>query len=403
MKDRRAFLTILGAAPSAAAMQTANAGGDRAYWIAMLERVAGPVLENMSRGTLHARMPVEARPGVKDRPEYTHLEAIGRTLTGIAPWLELGPGSEEEGRRRARVAESARAAIAHAVDPAGPDYCNFERGRQPLVDAAFLAHGILRAPRELWEKLPAPVQRNVVAAMIKTRRIKPGQNNWLLFAALVEALLARVGETWDRPRVETALTAHEKWYKGDGIYGDGPNFHWDYYNSFVIHPMMLDVLAVLGKESPDWEALHTKEVQRARRYAAIQERLISPEGSYPPIGRSIAYRMGAFQLLGQMALRKQLPQGVSPAQVRCGLTAVMKRQMERPGTFDAKGWLLVGLAGHQPSLGETYISTGSLYLCCAVFCPLGLPASDEFWSAPAEPWTARKLWDGVDAPADHAG
>ena len=80
---------------------------------------------------------------------------------------------------------------------------------------------------------------------------------------MVEALLARVGETWDRPHVETALTAHEQWYKGDGVYGDGPNFHWDYSNSFVIHPMMLDVLAVLAKESPAWEALQAKQVQRA--------------------------------------------------------------------------------------------------------------------------------------------
>ena len=33
------------------------------------------------------------------------------------------------------------------------------------------------------------------------------------------------------------------WYKGDGVYGDGPPFHWDYYNSFVIQPMLLNILA----------------------------------------------------------------------------------------------------------------------------------------------------------------
>ncbi len=367
-------------------MQTGAAADDHAYWVTMLRRIATPVLRHMSRGTLKASMPVEARPQMKDRPEYTHLEAIGRTLTGIAPWLELASPP---------MAATAREAIAQAVDPKGPDYCNFEHGQQPLVDAAFLAHGMLRAPHELWEKLPAEAKRNVVAALIKTRKIQPGQNNWLLFAAMVEAFLSKAGETWDRPRVENALSKHAEWYKGDGVYGDGANFHWDYYNSFVIQPMLLDVLDAFGRDA-------TKQVARARRYAAIQERLISPEGTYPPIGRSIAYRMGAFQLLGQMALRKQLPEGVSPAQVRSALTAVMKRQMERPGTFDKDGWLQVGLAGHQPLLGETYISTGSLYLCCAVFCPLGLAASDPFWNAPSAPWTAKKLWDGVDAMADHA-
>ena len=62
----------------------------------------------------------------------------------------------------------------------------------------------------------------------------------------------------------------------------------------------------------------------------------------------------------------------------------------------------MGLAGHQPHLGESYISTGSLYLCAAVFLPLGLNAADPFWSKPSEDWTARLIWRGEDAPADHA-
>jgi hypothetical protein len=40
--------------------------------------------------------------------------------------------------------------------------------------------------------------------------------------------------------VTTAVNVHETWYKGDGFYGDGPDFHWDYYNSFVIQPMLLE-------------------------------------------------------------------------------------------------------------------------------------------------------------------
>jgi len=80
----------------------------------------------------------------------------------------------------------------------------------------------------------------------------------------------------------------------------------------------------------------------------------------------------------------------------------MRKLLEAPGTFDANGWLTVGFCGHQPHLGENYISTGSLYLCAAVFLPLGLKPSDPFWSAPAEDWTARRIWRGDDSPADHA-
>ena len=53
-------------------------------------------------------------------------------------------------------------------------------------------------------------------------------------------------------------------------------------------------------------------------------------------------------------------------------------------------------------MGETYINTGSVYLCTAAFLPLGLPAEDPFWSAPARDWTSRKAWNGIDVGLDHA-
>lgn len=142
--------------------------------------------------------------------------------------------------------------------------------------------------------------------------------------------------------------------------------------------------------------------ERAVRYAAIQERMIAPDGSYPVVGRSVAYRCGAFHLLADAALRQALPHDVSPEQVRGALTAVMRRTLTPSGTFDDAGWLRIGLAGHQPSLGEAYISTGSLYLCTAAFLPLGLPADHRFWTAAAAPWTSVKVWSGADLPADHA-
>jgi hypothetical protein len=166
--------------------------------------------------------------------------------------------------------------------------------------------------------------------------------------------------------------------------------------------MLLDVLRHIGAHSRQWDNLLPDTLARAKRYAAIQERLIGPDGMYPAIGRSITYRCGAFQLLAQIALLGELPAPLTPPRVRAALTAVMYRTLEAPGTFDQNGWLTVGLCGHQPHLGENYISTGSLYLCATALLPLGLPPSHEFWSKPAENWTARRLWSGEDAPADHA-
>jgi hypothetical protein len=103
-----------------------------------------------------------------------------------------------------------------------------------------------------------------------------------------------------------------------------------------------------------------------------------------------------------VALQRELPDGVTPAQVRGALTAVTRRTLEAPGTFDARGWLTIGLCGHQPSIAEGYISTGSLYLCSASLLPLGLPPDDPFWADPPAPWTSVKAWSGADLPPDHA-
>lgn len=369
----------------------------------MLTRIADPVLLALSERKLKATMPVEAPHGnAEERRQYTYLEALGRLLSGLSPWLESGETNGRESEVRAHYAELSRQAIAAAVDPSSPDYMNFDKGSQPVVDAAFLALAVLRAPNELWTKLASRTKQQLLAALRSTRVIRPGFSNWLLFSATIEAFFAFAGEPWDAMRVDYAVRQLDEWYKGDGTYGDGPQLHWDYYNSFVIHPMLLAVLEAVARSSKAWERFYPAMLARARRYAAVQERLISPEGTFPAVGRSLAYRFGAFHLLSLMALRHQLPDGMAPEQVRAALTTVIRKMIEAPGTFDAHGWLTVGFCGHQPSIAESYISTGSLYLCSTAFLPLGLTSADPFWSQPAQAWTARRAWSGESVPADHA-
>jgi hypothetical protein len=407
--NRREFLSSAGSSGAAALGALGGltplvqpAAGERPNWVTLARRLSDPVLNNLAAGTLKARMPVEQAAGATRRAAVTHLEALGRLLAGIAPWLELADDSSAEGSLRRRYADLAVTAISRGVDPASPDFLNFTTDRQPLVDAAFLAQALLRAPRALRDALSAATRRQLIAALESTRPIVPGFNNWLLFSATVEAALFRLGVQWDRMRIDYALRQHEQWYKGDGAYSDGPEFHWDYYNSFVIHPMLVDVLDACGDETAAWKEIRTRVTLRARRYAAVQERLIAPDGSFPPIGRSIAYRCGAFHLLAQAALRHALPDGVSPAQVRGALTAVIRRTTDAPGTFDADGWLRIGFCGHQPGIGESYISTGSLYLCAVALLPLGLPPGDPFWASPPEPWTSARAWSGEPFPIDRA-
>ena len=404
--QRRRFLQAAGAigAMAAQAAPQPAAENDRAYWVRTMSRIAEPVLVNLAAGTLKRNMPVESLGNIEDRRKYTHLEAIGRLLAGIAPWLEapLDPGPERDLQQR--YADLARRGLAHGRRPAV--------ARFPQLPRRRAAAGGLRLPRAGHparartncgrSSIPA-TQKNLAAALLSSRVITPGQSNWLLFAATVEAALAVMGERFDAMRIDYAVRAHQQWYVGDGLYGDGPRFHWDYYNSFVIQPMLMDVLRAIEPYASRWQPLLADTLARARRYAAIQERLISPEGTYPADRAIYCVPYRRVSIVGaDSAVWRQLPEPLTPPGVRAALTAVMRRVLEAPGTFDAAGWLTVGVCGHQPHLGENYISTGSLYLCAGVFLPLGLKPSDPFWSLPAEDWTSRKLFQGQDAPADHA-
>ncbi len=389
---------------------------ERKYWVDTLIKIISPVLTCGAARELKQRMP-KYNAALWDRAlkdKYAYLEAVGRTLCGAAPWLETPQLDPEEEAERRIYAEMARKTIDAITDPASPDKAEFyvsvaDNGGNPysqaLVDAAFLAHAIVRAKTELFDKLEPRVKRNLITCLMETRGIRPAHNNWMLFSGMVEAALYLMGETPDLMRVDACLFQHEQWYKGDGVYGDGAAFHWDYYNSYVIQPMFVDICRVFADEFPEGgngqKRLNTA-LARAARYAVQQERLIAPDGTFPVIGRSITYRTGAFQLLAQAVLEGFVPDSINKGGIRAALTKVIHRCFDSAANFDTEGWLKIGLCGDQPSLGELYICTGSLYLCTAGFLPLGLPADNDFWTCPPAPHTSVRVWAGEDLPADHS-
>ncbi|GAO43555.1 DUF2264 domain-containing protein [Flavihumibacter petaseus] len=385
------------------AQQPVKGAEDRQYWSELLFRIAWPIAKSISNGTLHQDLPLETAPGYYlNLKAVTYGEAVGRTLAGIAPWLALPDDASKESALRQQLREALLKGLPNLVNPQHPDHLNFETEMQPLVDAAFLAQAFLRAPAALWEPLDSLTKKRYVAAFQSLRNRNAYYSNWLLFAGITEAFLLNTGENFDPARIDIAIRKMKEWYVGDGLYSDGEKFAMDYYNSFVIQPMLVDILKVLSEKkilttTADYDLARKRMV----RYAVLQEKMISPEGTYPITGRSITYRTGAFQALAQTALEHQLPEITTPAQVRCALTAVMKKLFEAPGTFSSAGWLQIGLAGHQPELGDPYISTGSLYLATVGFLPLGLPASDPFWTTPAAAWSSQKAFSGQAIEKDH--
>lgn len=385
------------------------ARADRRLWTETLGRIARPMLENFTAGTLARNWPVEFSPIWDGRNrKVAILEALGRLSMGLASWLALADDGTPEAREREAAALALRAGITHAVDPAHPDRALWRETDQTLVDAAYLAQSFLRAPAALWEPLDLVTRQRVVAEFRGLRRIVPWHNNWVLFVAMIEVFLDWLGEEADQYRISAALRTIGSWYVGDGWYSDGPVFHMDYYNSFVIHPMLVDVLdtqraVAIRRQAPveEIEAGHALAVRRMCRHAEFLERMIGPDGTYPPFGRSITYRTGVFQALGHCALLHRLPQDIAPAQVRAALSAVIRRVFAMPGVFDEQGWLTLGFAGHQPGVADYYSNSGSMYIAALGFVPLGLPPEDEFWTAPPQDWTAKRAWSGQPFTKDY--
>ncbi|KAA9038512.1 DUF2264 domain-containing protein [Ginsengibacter hankyongi] len=377
---------------------------DRQLWLQYMDKIARPVIMNLAEDNLKQNMPGVMSPHIdnaKVRSKVAYLEAFGRTFSGIAPWINLEGGSEQEISLRNQYREWTLKAIANAVNPSSKDYMTWEGG-QPLVDASFLALGLVRCPW-VWHHLDSSVQKRVVTAFISTRYTVPAYSNWLLFSAMIETFFCAYDLPYDAVRIDYAIREFsEHWYVGDGMFSDGMQFHLDYYNSYVIQPYLQVVLETISKKKNSYNYFILKFDKIRKRYAEIQERMINTDGSFPVTGRSIVYRSGAFHHLADMALRKGLPASLNPAQVRSALTSVIKKTLGAPETFDQKGWLNIGLNGHQPDIADVYITTGSLYLCSEIFLPLGLTASDSFWSDPEMPWTAVKAWNGQDLSPDHA-
>ncbi|MDR0863857.1 MAG: DUF2264 domain-containing protein [Candidatus Symbiothrix sp.] len=396
---------------AAAEMLHYTRSNDRAYWADLAYRIAAPVLSNMSKGELKKNMQVEVSPTWDGRSkDVTYMECFGRLMSGIAPWLSLPDDNTDEGQQRKQLREWALKSYAHAVNPQSPDYLLWRNEGQPLVDAAFIASSFLRAPEQLWQPLDEQTKNRYISEFQQLRRIDPPNTNWLLFSAIIETFLMTADAQYDMYRIHSAIRKIDGWYVGDGWYSDGEHFAFDYYNSYVIQPMYVQVLQVLTDrkihlrdKSLESVAKNLEDAKkRMQRYGMILERLISPEASFPTFGRSMTYRLGVFQPLSLLAWKEQLPKELPEGQVRYALTSVMKRMFSQEGNFNEKGFLQLGFAGHQPDVADWYTNNGSMYLTSEVFLPLGLPANHSFWTASPLDWTGKKAWNGKSFPKDHS-
>lgn len=380
---------------------------DRQYWCALAYKMAQPVLENMAKGELQKNMQTEFSPSFDNRnKKVLYMECFGRLMAGVAPWLTLPDDATAEGKQRKQLREWALASYKNAVDPQNPDYLCWGIGGQNLVDAAYIAESFLRAYDTLWKPLDEVTKKRYLAEFAKLRHIDPPYTNWLLFSSTIESFMAKAGGDFDEYRVNSACRKVEEWYVGDGWYADGPVFAFDYYSSYVFHPMYLETLQAMVDAKVnsrlDYQKYYDRELKRCQKYSIILERFISPEGTFPAFGRSIPYRMATMQPLALMAWYQKLPKDLNNGQVRAALTKVLHRMFDQENNFNEKGYLSIGFCGNgQKNVADWYTNNGSLYMTTLAFMPLGLPADHPFWTDAAQPWTQVKAWNNQQFPKDH--
>lgn len=380
---------------------------DREYWCALAYQMAQPVLENMAKGELQKNMQTEFSPSFDNRnKKVLYMECFGRLMAGVAPWLTLPDDATAEGKQRKQLREWALASYKNAVDPQSPDYLCWGIGGQNLVDAAYIAESFLRAYDTLWKPLDEVTKKRYLTEFAKLRHIDPPYTNWLLFSSTIESFMAKAGGDFDEYRVNSACRKVEEWYVGDGWYADGPSFAFDYYSSYVFHPMYLETLQAMVDAKVnsrlDYQKYYDRELKRCQKYSIILERFISPEGTFPAFGRSIPYRMATMQPLALMAWYQKLPKDLSNGQVRAALTKVLHRMFDQQNNFNEKGFLSIGFCGtNQKNVADWYTNNGSLYMTTLAFMPLGLPADHPFWTDAAQPWTQVKAWSNQPFPKDH--
>ena len=380
---------------------------DRQYWCSLAYKMAQPVLENMAKGELQKNMQTEFSPSFDNRnKKVLYMECFGRLMAGVAPWLTLPDDATAEGKQRKQLREWALASYKNAVDPQSPDYLCWGIGGQNLVDAAYIAESFLRAYDTLWKPLDEVTKKRYLKEFAKLRHIDPPYTNWLLFSSTIESFMAKAGGDFDEYRVNSACRKVEEWYVGDGWYADGPSFAFDYYSSYVFHPMYLETLQAMVDAKVnsrlDYQKYYDRELKRCQKYSIILERFISPEGTFPAFGRSIPYRMATMQPLALMAWYQTLPKDLSNGQVRAALTKVLHRMFDQENNFNEKGYLSIGFCGNsQKNVADWYTNNGSLYMTTLAFMPLGLPADHPFWTDAAQPWTQVKAWNNQQFPKDH--
>lgn len=357
-----------------------------------------PVLKHGADGNLDSKIPFDNVSMHQYRAKSSYIEAICRTICGIAPWLEVELSDLSEAKVQNYFKELSKKCLEELFSFDSIKKIKFGTESQHLVELSLLALAFFHSPK-LWQLLDDITRKNICESFDLSRMIEPKNNNWLLFSAMIECFLHSKEQNYDHKRIILALNQFNNWYLGDGHYSDGPKFKLDYYNSIIIHPFILIILSNFS--SSDIALSNETALLRSQRYCELLERMISSNGTLPPVGRSLSYRTGLVHIISLLILKKQTPKNINLGKLKRGLNLLITRQLEDRDLYTNQ-WLNVGYVGHQKNLGENYITTGSLYIASLVFAPLGLHPNEDFWITSESATTSEQIINDKNIQRDYS-
>lgn len=329
-----------------------------------------PILPHVSEGGARVRLGGFAAWFSRADAE---LEGFARPLWGLAP-LAAGGGRFDHW-------DVWRRGLAAGTAPGHPERWEVYDGtQQTMVEQAAIGFGLLLAPHELWEPLPAGVRERLVAWLSLINRHEPFASNWHFFRVVVNLGLERVGAPTDEAAVARSLDVIDTYYLGDGWYEDGTGGHRDHYIGWAFHVYGL----VYAAARPN-DARSRTFRERAHAFAQEFQHWFDPEGGVIPFGRSLTYRFAAASFWGALALvgEEALPWG----RIK-GLALRHLRWWTHWPISDRDGVLSIGWTYANPWMRERYNSAGSPYWALKAFLPLALAEDHPFWRAAETPQPA---------------
>lgn len=321
---------------------------------------------------LQDQLSAAAQPAAHYAPRVARLEIVSRLLWGLAP-LAAGDGEY-------RGWEPLREEISAGTDPDHPGFW----GRpgdvdQRIVESAALGFALALSPQQLWEPLD-PAQRTRLADWLRAAAsARSVDNNWRLFATLVNLGLKSVGEPYDAEITDAAFRRVDDFYQGDGWYADGSGeAPFDHYGPWAIHFYGLINAALGGCDAKTAQAVR----DRAGDFAPEYLRWFAADGAGMPFGRSLTYRFAQAAFFGALAFADEPGPGWG---VLRGAWARHIRWWTRQPVLNGDGTLSIGYSYPSLLMSESYNAVGSPYWALKAFLPLALPATHPFWTHPEEP------------------